>query len=373
MSLTLRVALIINPIAGMGGPLALKGTDGMAETALAHGGEPKAGKRVAMALEDHQAMWGQIDWFAAPGPMGGDLLSSLNVKWQSMNTPIHEPTQPQDTQALAMEAVGLGVDLLLFAGGDGTARDICAVVEDRVPVLGIPAGVKIHSGVFAVTPHAAGEVLKKLAMAGLVDVRLQDVRDIDEEAFRSNVVRARLFGEMRVPDEGIFIQHTKNGGVEDEDLVIEDIADDIIESMEDDRVYIIGSGKTTARIMEKMALPNTLLGIDLVKNHRVVASDVTEVALFDLIRGASPQLIISVIGGQGHILGRGNQQLSPRVIQAIGREHIQVIATKGKLVRLDGRPLILDTGDRALDQALSGYWDVLTGYHDHVMYPVATF
>lgn len=373
MSLTLRVALIINPIAGMGGPLALKGTDGMVETAIAQGGVARAGARVVMALEEHKALWQQIQWYTAPGSMGGDVLDGFALPWQSLLSPIHQPTQPADTQALALDAVAVGVDLLLFAGGDGTARDICSVVEDRVPVLGIPAGVKIHSGVFAVTPHAAGEVLKKLALAGLVDVRLQDVRDIDEEAFRSNVVRARLFGEMRVPDEGHFIQHTKNGGVEDENLVIDDIADDIIESMDDGRMMIIGSGKTTARIMEKLGLSNTLLGVDVVKNSVLVASDVTEQQLYNLITGEAPRLVISVIGGQGHILGRGNQQLSPRIIAAIGRENIQVIATKGKLVRLDSRPLILDSGDRALDQDLSGYWDVLTGYHDHVMYPVATF
>lgn len=373
MPLTLRVALIINPIAGMGGPLALKGTDGMVEAAIAQGGIARAGARVEMALEEHRASWHKIQWFSAPGTMGGDVLDGLGLAWQPLSSPIHQPTRSEDTQVLALEAVSVGVDLLLFAGGDGTARDICSVVEDRVPVLGIPAGVKIHSGVFAVTPHAAGEVLKKLVLAGLVDVRLQDVRDIDEEAFRANVVRARLFGEMRVPDEGHFIQHTKNGGVEDENLVIEDISDDIIETMDDGRMLIIGSGKTTARIMEKLGLSNTLLGVDVIKNGALVASDVTEQQLFELIAGEKLRLVISVIGGQGHILGRGNQQLSPRIIAAIGRENIQVIATKGKLVRLEGRPLILDSGDRTLDQALSGYWDVLTGYHDHVMYPVATF
>lgn len=369
----LRVALIVNPIAGMGGPLALKGTDGLSQLAEQSGGIPRSGERVKMALSEHIAHWKDVAWYAAAGAMGGDILDHFGLAWQPLSTPVHYPSQPQDTQALAAEGVALGLDLLLFAGGDGTARDICQVVEDRIPVLGIPAGVKIHSGVFAVTPHAAGEVLDKLVSAGLVDVRLQDVRDIDEAAFRQDVVRARLFGEMRVPDEGHFIQHTKSGGVEDERLVIEDIADDLIESMETDTLYLIGSGKTTARIMEKLGLPNTLLGIDAVKNGLLVASDLAESAISDLLEGQPVRLVISVIGGQGHILGRGNQQLSPTIISTIGRDNIQVIATKGKLTRLGGRPLILDTGDRQLDTRLSGYWDVITGYHDHVLYPVTTY
>lgn len=369
----LRVALIVNPIAGMGGPLALKGTDGLSQIALASGGVPRSGERVKMALIDHIAHWKDVAWYAAAGAMGGDILDHFGLGWQPMATVVNYPSLPKDTQALAAEGVALGLDLLLFAGGDGTARDICTVVEDRIPVLGIPAGVKIHSGVFAVTPHAAGEVLDKLVSAGLVDVRMQDVKDIDEEAFRNDVVRARLFGEMRVPDEGHFIQHTKNGGIEDENLVIEDIADDLIESMEPDTLYFVGSGKTTARIMEKLRLPNTLLGIDAVKNNQLIASDLNESALHDLIVDQPVKLIISVIGGQGHILGRGNQQLSPRIISTIGRDNIQVIATKGKLTRLLGRPLILDTGDRLLDIKLSGYWDVITGYHDRVLYPVTTY
>lgn len=370
----LKVALIINPIAGIGGSLAMKGSDGMAEIALKQGAVPRAALRVEQALREHLSEWSHVEWYAAKGSMGGDLLDQLTIDWQDMDFTISTPTTAADTIFLSEKALQLNVDLVLFAGGDGTARDICSAIEDKVPVLGIPAGVKIHSSVYAVTPHAAGEVLSLMVKGALVDVRNQEVRDIDEEAFRNNQVRASLFGEMKVPDEGHFIQHTKSGGVEDEQLVIFDIADYLIEEMDPEVTYLIGSGKTTAMIMDNMALPNTLLGIDAIQNGHLIASDLNESEILTLMdKSAEVRVIITAIGGQGHVLGRGNQQLSPKVISRLKKEQIQVIATKGKLTRLEGRALILDSGDPVLDARLSGYWEIITGYNDRVLYPVRTY
>jgi predicted polyphosphate/ATP-dependent NAD kinase len=266
------------------------------------------------------------------------------------------------------------VDIILFAGGDGTARDIYDVVGARCPVLGIPAGVKMHSGVFAVSPEAAGEVLVRLARGGLVEVKLQQVRDIDEEAFRHDVVRSLFYGELLVPSAGQFLQHTKVGGRENPQLIVADIATWQVETMASAHTYLIGPGSTTAGIMHELNLPNTLLGVDVVRDGKLLAVDADEACLMQLLADAPgpAHILVTAIGGQGHLFGRGNQQFSPAVIRAVGLDNILIVAAKTKIAELDGRPLLVDTNDLELDRALCGLHRVTTGYDDHVLYRVAT-
>jgi predicted polyphosphate/ATP-dependent NAD kinase len=306
--------------------------------------------------------------------MGEDLVKTLGFQHEvlprlSDQEPTNE-TSAQDTCEAAKQLLSKKVDIILFAGGDGTARDICSVVSDQIPVLGIPAGVKIHSAVYAVTPKAAGEVIAQLANGQLIDVKAHDVRDIDEDAFRNNIVRAKLYGEMRVPQAGQFIQSVKQGGVEVEELVLQDIAADIVQGMEEEVLYFIGSGKTTLAIMDELNLDNTLLGIDAVMNHQLLKNDVSEADILNYLEQYSCRAVISIIGGQGHIIGRGNQQFSPEVLKALGKDNIRVISTKAKIRALEGRPLIVDSGDNALDDAFNGTIEVTTGFQDQIIYPV---
>ena len=376
---TLRVALIVNPLAGLGGTVALKGSDGVAQQAIDKGAKPRVFQRVKDGLQEFAQLFSQIDWYACPEPMGAQILTELNLPFTLLPMSVTEPTTATDTMTAAMAAKEAQVDLILFAGGDGTARDILSKIDTQVPVLGIPAGVKIHSGVYAVTPHAAGEVLATLVKGELVDIREQEVRDIDEEAFRHNQVKAKYCGEMRVPQVGQFVQHTKSGGREVEELVLQDIAAFASEHMDENALFLIGSGKTPSFIADELGVSNTLLGIDaaqLKDGQLQVTQDCTEQDLLTLLANAKEKEItafVSIIGGQGHLFGRGNQQFSPEVIRLLGKDRIQPIATKSKLKELEGRPIIVDTGDRALDQALSGHWRVLTGYDDFVMYPVTTY
>jgi predicted polyphosphate/ATP-dependent NAD kinase len=248
-------------------------------------------------------------------------------------------------------------------------------------VLGIPAGCKIHSGVYAITPKAAGRVIELMITKQLVSLTSGDVMDIDEELFRQGIVKAKRFGEMQIPSELRYVQAVKSGGKESDELVLQDIAANVIEEMHNfnDRQFIIGSGSTTAFVMSELGLDNTLLGIDIVTDQRLCAVDVTEADVFkaiSLFDGVS-KLVITLIGGQGHIFGRGNQQLSPRVIRAIitqpgGQDNIMILATKAKLTALANKPLISDTGDATLDQALTGFMAVTTGYKDQVLYPISS-
>ncbi|MEH6469524.1 MAG: ATP-NAD kinase family protein [Porticoccus sp.] len=370
------MGLIINPLAGIGGAVALKGSDGeetVAE-ALLRGAELRAPQRAIRALDvvsegtDSDA----LALVTYPGPMGEDVARHCGFNPEVIGEIDPEVTTPEDTELAAKTMSGMGLDMILFVGGDGTARNICDAIPESQPVLGIPAGVKMHSGVYAITPEAAGELVCRLANGELVDIRQQEVRDIDEEAFRQGKVCARYYGDLLVPEEGRFMQHVKSGGREVEELVLLDIAGTVIEEMDDDCLYIVGPGSTTRGFMEELGLENTLLGVDLVRNRQVLALDVIGSDIEQAIAEANGKvkIVITPIGGQGHLLGRGNHQLTPSVIRQVGRDNLVVIATKTKISELNGRPLLVDSNDPALDKALAGYIPIITGYRDRILYPV---
>ncbi|MEL0641094.1 ATP-NAD kinase family protein [Pseudoalteromonas aliena] len=366
-----KLGLIVNPVAGLGGTVALKGSDGArtAAKAIELGAEPKANSRTKAALEVLLPYKERLTIYTVNGDMGEKTAKALGFNVEVVyNTAAI--TTPDDTEQSAKVLKDSGVDLVLFAGGDGTARNICHAIEDTVPVLGIPAGCKIHSGVYAITPKAAGRVVEMLVKGELVTLADADVMDIDEEAFRRGTVKAKRYGEMQIPSEVRYVQAVKNGGKETDELVLADIAAHVVSEMDEDTFYIMGSGSTVEAIMEEMGLENTLLGVDLIKDQTLVAQDLTAKQLLELTHDQSTKLVITLIGGQGHIFGRGNQQLSPALIRRVGKENIIVVATKTKLQALNGRPLICDIGDDELDDELTGYIKVTTGFNDHIMYAV---
>lgn len=366
-----KLGLIVNPVAGLGGSVALKGSDGedTAAKAIALGAKPKSNCRTKAALEVLVPHQSNITIYTVNDEMGEQTAKALGFNTQVVYQS-SSPTTYDDTEAAARLLQQHGVDLILFAGGDGTARNICHAVEDTVPVLGIPAGCKIHSGVYAITPKAAGRVVEMLVKGELVTLSDADVMDIDEVAFRQGTVKAKRYGEMQVPSEVRYVQAVKNGGKETDELVLADIAAYVVSEMDADTLYVMGSGSTVGAVMEEMGLENTLLGVDLVQDQALVGQDLTAQQLLELTAGRDTKLVITLIGGQGHIFGRGNQQLSPALIKAIGRDNIIVVATKTKLQALNGRPLICDTGDSELDDELSGYIRVTSGFNDHIMYAV---
>lgn len=366
-----RIGLIINPLAGLGGQAALKGSDNVAAQALAMGVKPLAIERVRKALEVVLPHAERIEFMVAPGVMGAELVAGMGFEHQVVGSLSDGVTSAQDTMRLAEELVTQGVDLLLFAGGDGTARDICSSVPAGQLALGIPAGVKIHSGVYAVNPRAAGELVSLLVCGELVRLGEAEVRDIDEEAFRQGRVRTRHFGELAIPEEGRFVQQVKQGGRETETLVLDDIAGWLQEE-DADIGWIMGPGSTNLGLLEAMGLEGTLLGVDVLRDGQLLAVDATEQTLWELLQnGGEWRILVTAIGGQGHILGRGNQQISPRVVRAVGTDNLLVVATKTKLKTLAGRPFLLDSGDAELDQELTGLRRVLSGYREEMLYPAS--
>lgn len=369
-----RLGLIINPFSGIGGAVALKGSDGpeIREQALALGAIPQSNNKTAVALQECLALSERIEIITAADEMGQTLAQRLGFQTTTVFTPAQSQTEADDTLAAAQAIYAAGVDCLLFAGGDGTARNICSVWPNHVPALGVPAGCKIHSGVFAISPKGAGKVIHQMVTGELVSAELADVRDIDEEKFRAGTVIAKHFGELLIPSELQYVQAVKMGGKESDDLVLTDLAAYLAEIREEypDHAFIMGSGSTIDFVMQEWGFANTLLGVDVVMDDKQIAIDTTATDLEALIAQHPCKLVITLIGGQGHIFGRGNQQLSPQLIRALGKENIIVVATKTKLESLAQRPLHCDTGDSELDEALSGNIDIITGYRDHVLYRV---
>jgi predicted polyphosphate/ATP-dependent NAD kinase len=369
-----RLGLIVNPVAGMGGRVALKGSDGAATLAKARerGAVPVAPGRAVEALALLASLIPGVELLAAPGPMGADEAAGCGLAATVVGSASRGETTAADTRAAAAELAGRGIDLLLFAGGDGTAVDVLEAVGDRVPVLGIPAGVKMHSAVFGVNPRSAGELAVLYLEGRTTDVRAAEVMDVDEDELREGVLSPRLHGYLRVPVAPNLVQGLKSRSARGEGAALAGIARQVLEAVPSGCLCLLGPGTTTAAVTAELGFEHTLLGVDVVRDGRLVVRDAGEPELLDVLSGAVARIVVTPVGGQGFLFGRGNQQLSPLVIRAVGIPNIIVVATESKLVALGGRPLLVDTGDPELDVQLAGYTRVVTGYREESVYRVGT-
>jgi len=366
-----KVGLIVNPIAGIGGRVGLKGSDGaeVLKKALALGAKPEAARRATEALQIISKIKGSLQIFTYPQEMGEYACREAGLDPVVIGQINPGETTPEDTITAARALELEQIELLLFAGGDGTARNIFSAIGDRLPVLGIPAGVKIHSAVYAVNPRSAG-LAAVLFLDGKVNsFKEAEVMDIDETAFRAGRVSATLYGYLRIPEVKRLLQNVKAGS-RSEKAEMAGMAAEVVRQMQEGVLYIIGPGTTPRSVMERLSLENTLLGVDVVRDSRLLANDVSEDELYQFVDNRPAKIVVTAIGGQGHIFGRGNQQISPRIIRAVGKENIMVIASKDKLTALHPLPLLVDTGDPALDQELCGYIRVITGWEDSVVYKI---
>lgn len=331
-----KLGLIVNPFAGIGGKVGLKGSDGreIVRQAMQMGAVPEAPRRATEALEGVRRLRGTVELLTCRGAMGEEEAAHCGFSSLLVGPRSNRQTDARDTQEAAKLMVELGVDLLLFAGGDGTARDICSAVGDVVPVLGIPAGVKMHSAVFAVNARIAGVLAARYLDSGpnATEIRHAEVMDIDEPAFRDDNVSARLYGYLSVPYERGMVQSAKEGSSPREEIEIDAIASDIVSNMRDDCLYLVGAGTTTRAVMAKLGLRNSLLGVDAVYRQELVGSDLNEAAILSQMEGRKTVLIVGIIGKQGFLFGRGNQQISAQVLKQVGRENIIVAATLEKIL-----------------------------------------
>lgn len=358
-----KIGLIINPLAGVGGTVGLKGSDGyeIQKKAFEKGAIKKSSDRAKTTLEILLPEKDKVVIYAAPGEMGSDLSKSLGFTTICVGE-IGSVTTADDTERIATELNEIGIDLLVFAGGDGTARNIYNSISGSLPVIGIPAGVKIHSAVYAMSPLEAGKALLS-CLAENISTRMAEVMDIDEEMYRCGKLQAKLYGYLPVPIIRGAMQNPKAASHNSENDVF-GICEEIKEHIEQDMYYILGAGSTVASIKKSLGFEGTLIGIDIFYNGKMIAKDVSEKELVEITSKHKCKLIITAIGGQGHIFGRGNQQISPRVIQQIGVQNILVVATASKIYSLPSQSLFVDTGDEKVNETLRGYRKVIVGWQE---------
>jgi predicted polyphosphate/ATP-dependent NAD kinase len=353
-----RIGLIVNPVAGMGGPVGLKGTDGNVEEARQRGAVQHAMERARITLELLARETG-LHFISCSGAMGEDILSETGCKDFEILYTYSGESSSADTKKAVRTFLRAGVDLVLFCGGDGTARDVFDITGSDVPLLGIPAGVKMYSAVFAVDPASAADLVLSFDRQNLRD---SEVLDVDEEAYRAGHLKTRLYGIARTPVLAGKIQVAKQVYEEqDEGRAKVAIAQFIEEIMLPGTLYIIGAGTTTEAIARRLDVKKTLLGVDAVRDRKRVAADCDEKTLLSLAdKYPDTRVIVSPIGAQGFILGRGNQQISAALVRKIGIKKLIVIASPHKLAQIPY--LYIDSGDAALDREFGDSIQVISGY-----------
>jgi len=378
-----RIGILANPDAGLGGRLGLKGSDGQAELARSKGAEDRSGPRLESMLRHfssiHRGESSQLEWITSRGRMGTDWIPA-ELQAGTISE-VHESsgeTSATDTEDAVQRLLENGIDLLVYSGGDGTTRDIVASLDDsqssELPVIGVPSGVKMHSGCFASSPKAAAEVLSAWLHGDLL-VSSTEVLDLDEELYRKGKWVVRLYAEAFSPNSPRWMQGSKQLiETESEEEIIIGISDHIEDSLvSDDRLIIWGSGGTLRAIAGNIGFELTTLGIDATIGGEQVGTDLDEsgiLALLDSHVGPTT-LLLSPMGGQGFLIGRGNLQLSPDVLESIGIDNILGVVTPAKLLTV--RALRIETGDDDLDQEFASkrYMKVLQGFRTTRILPVS--
>lgn len=352
-----RIGFVVNPIAGMGGRVGLKGTDGKVAQAIERGAEMRAPGRARDALVALADADDDIELLTYGGLMGEDAAREAGVELTVVGQPHVEDSDDveqfsaADTRRAVETFLEHDVDIVLFVGGDGTAVDVAETIEnagEQVPMLGVPAGVKVYSSVFGVTPEAAGHIA-----ATFDATERAEVNDIDEDEYREGEVRTELRALATVPVTEQRQASKQLGGGS-----VEGLAEGFAEEVQPNVTYVLGPGSTVGTIAEILDVEYTPLGVDVYRDGEILAADAAEADILEQL-GTENVIVVSPIGGQGFIFGRGNHQISPAVIR---RSNVEIVASRRKLDDLG--VLRVDTGDTELDDELRGWQRVRVGRHE---------
>ncbi|KAA0002437.1 MAG: ATP-NAD kinase [Thermoplasmata archaeon] len=351
----MKIGVVVNPIAGMGGAVGLKGTDGVAEEAARRGARQISIPRAREALAGIEK-YGEV--ITCSSSMGEDCLDAGERNFEIVYEPADRTTS-EDTKEACREFLRKNAKLIIFCGGDGTARDVLSVVGKKVPILGVPAGVKMHSSVFSISPRAANRVILDF-LEGNASVVDAEVMDVDEDAFRRGEIKIRHYGDASIPYKKILMQQGKHLFYSPDEKIYKDAMASFLSLVMRKGTYIVGGGSTTGHIVNSMGMEKTLLGVDIIKDGELFVKDACESDILESLNGGTTRIMVSPMGRQGFIFGRGNQQISSEVIKRVGTENIILVATPYKLSQTPH--LFVDTGDAKLDKKLSGWKSVITGF-----------
>jgi predicted polyphosphate/ATP-dependent NAD kinase len=366
------LGLIINPISGMGGSVGLKGTDGkkILGKAIKLGANPNALNRTKEVLNELESIKSKLKFITCPRFMGEFILKEINFEYELIKHPIFKGNEELfDTTAdhtkIAAKIMKKSDDikLLLFTGGDGTARDIQSVINKEKPCLGIPAGVKIFSSVFSINPKLASSIIIQF-LWDEIPLEESEVLDIDEDEYRKGKLVSKLYGYFLTPYNPDHLQFSKIGSPDSDLNNQERIAKRVIETLEKDIYYLIGPGTTTKAIADRLNQKKTVLGVDLLLNNKIIALDLNEKQILNFIEGKKAKIIVSLIGRQGFLFGRGNLQFTPTILNKIGPKNIIIISTKYKLQNIPKQILRLDTRSYELDKKMRGLYKILVDYDE---------
>lgn len=365
----MKIGFIVNPIAGMGGRVGLKGTDNVLERAIQLGAKPVAPSKAIEFLRKLKTLElkSTITMITCPGIMGEDEANVATFPAIILPLTPKSQTTAEDTKFAVKLMKDEEVDLIVFVGGDGTAKDILDVMQKVkiVPVLGVPSGVKMYSGIFAINPSEAAEVVKVFG-EGTSQLMDFEIMDADENAIRRDQFSVRLYGFLKGPFVPMRLQGSKQMSPETVDEYENQmaVARFIVESMDSDGTYILGPGTTVKCVADLLGVEKTLLGVDIYRD-KTVTKDVNEEKIVQKIRDfQNTWIIVSPIGRQGMLFGRGNQQITPEIIRKVGKERIIIAATKNKIQSIEEGILRVDTGDLETDNLLKGYVKVVTDYRE---------
>jgi predicted polyphosphate/ATP-dependent NAD kinase len=367
-----RLGLIVNPIAGMGGRVGLKGTDTpeILEKARSLGAQPLCLQRTQECFLECQGSLDDVEILTCSGDMGAVVMADLGIDHEVVyDLTLDGETSSEDTRK-AVEVLKEKADLLVFSGGDGTARDVAESIGPEIPILGIPAGVKMHSSVFGTNPVSSARIILAF-LNDEVEIGEGEVMDIDEDAYREDRLDVKLYAVVKIPFAQDLIQGSKQVFHQGSQKALLDEIGDYFKEIVDEKsntLFFLGAGSTVGAVKRWLGMDGTLLGIDAFFKGEQLGTDLNEqgiLALMDSSKADGFAICVSPIGAQGFVLGRGSQQFSPEVLRRVGLDNVYIVATPDKVENLDA--LRVDTGDRELDTAMEGFRRVITGFRIQTM------
>ena len=292
---------------------------------------------------------------------------SHNFEYKIIHNPQSKKTSEADSVNLLNEFKNQNVDLIIYAGGDGTSVLVHSVINDSIPVIAIPIGVKMYSGIFPVSPIHSADIFNEFINNTSNEYTLREISDLDDTLIEKGITSTKFAGYLKTPlitNLNFSLQESKGGGIASEKDELDNLIEDFNSRYTNNSAYLLGPGSTTNSLIESKGLKGTLLGFDILQNNKIIKADCSEEDIFKFVTNSKSDiyLVITIIGNQGFLFGRGNQQISPRILNKIDiNKNLLIYATSSKLDSLEN-DILIDTGSSSSDSIFGKYINIISGY-----------